>query len=93
LSVRVDFREDAVIARGTGKRTYETEQKVANRTGLKIENMAKDRIEWPQFVSTLCAGGSDWIDDDTVIEKLQWKDVQCVNKLKVILNMQGGRPG
>jgi hypothetical protein len=45
--------------RGTWKRTYETEQKGAKRTGLEIERTAQDRIEWRQFVSVLCASGCD----------------------------------
>jgi hypothetical protein len=48
--------------RGTRKRTYETERKGANRTGLEIERMAQDRIEWRQFVSALCASGPTRID-------------------------------
>jgi hypothetical protein len=43
--------------RGTWKRTYETELKVAYRTGLEIKRMAQDQIEWHQFVSTLCDSG------------------------------------
>jgi hypothetical protein len=45
--------------RGTWKRTNETDRKGANRTGLEIERMEQDRIEWRQFVSALCASGCD----------------------------------
>ena len=45
--------------RETWKRLYETERKGENRTGLNIENMVQDRIEWRQFVSALCASGRD----------------------------------
>jgi hypothetical protein len=50
--------------RCTWKRTYETEQKDANRTGLEIENMAQDRIEWCQLILPYVPLGAMRIDDE-----------------------------
>jgi hypothetical protein len=42
-----------------GKNPIRQSGKGPNRTGLEIERMAQDRIEWHQFVSALCASGHD----------------------------------